>query len=151
LYDGIQGMEIMECLRKGWTDSRGMKHKPHPDAETYYFQLVSNACIDDCRFAELIVYMPYKSELAQIRQLAERSETPEKYYWLTKADDEDLPYLIDGGYYKNLNIIRFAVPETDKEFLTGRVREAGKLLVPRPVHALIAEYKPKDEIILVTE
>ncbi len=40
-----------------------------------------------------------------------------------------MPYLIEGGHYKNLNIIRFEVSEEDKKALTERVIKAGKMLI----------------------
>lgn len=105
----------------------------HKSGEQYYWQLVSNACISDCNFAELIVYCPYKSELSDIRKLAnEASGEGDKFKFLNYAYDENLPYLLDGGYYSNVNIIRFQIPEADKILLTNTVIEAGKLLITKP-------------------
>lgn len=104
----------------------------HQQGEKYYWQLVSNAIISNCKYAELIVYMPYKSELQEVRELA--GQAPEdslyKFFWIANANDEELPHLIDGGYYKNLYTIRFEVPEADKDFLIKRVMEAGRKLQP---------------------
>jgi hypothetical protein len=104
----------------------------HKDGEKYYWQLVSNAVINDCKFAELIVYMPYKSELDEIRELAQMmpQEHLYKFFWIANGNDEELPHLLENGHYKNINIIRFEVNKEDKEFLTERVLEAGKLLQP---------------------
>ena len=106
----------------------------HKDGEKYYWQLVSNAIINNAKYAELIVYMPYKTELADIRELANNYDGPNqnRFAWINYAEDIELPYLNDDGYYKNLNIIRFEVPYEDKEFLTKRVLEAQKLLTPLP-------------------
>jgi hypothetical protein len=52
-----------------------------------------------------------------------------KIAWINWSEDNDLPFLVEGGHYKNLNIIRFEVPEFDKKLLTERVKEAGKLLI----------------------
>lgn len=102
----------------------------HKDGEKYYWQLVSNACINDCQWAELIVYCPYQSELATIREMAANIDGDQnKIAWINWSTDDDLPYLIKGGYYKNLHIIRFEVPQTDKDLLTTKVLEAGKLLI----------------------
>jgi hypothetical protein len=104
----------------------------HKDGEKYYWQLVSNAIINDCKFAELIVYMPYKKELDEIRELAQNmpQEYLYKFFWIANGNDEELPHLLENGHYKNINIIRFEVPQSDKDFLTERVLEAGKLLQP---------------------
>lgn len=104
----------------------------HKDGEKYYWQLVSNACISNCEFAELIVYCPYKSELSDIREMANSiiGQDADKFKFLNYAYDENLPYLLDSGFYKNINIIRFQVPQADKDLLTATVIEAGKLLNP---------------------
>jgi hypothetical protein len=120
LYKGLEGLAAMNAIRKS-----------HKDGEKFYWQLVSNAILKDYRFAELIVYMPYKSELPEVVQMAHNvpAEHLSRHYWIAMAQEDDLPYLVDGGYYKNLNVVRFEVPQEDKDFLTGRVLEAGKLLI----------------------
>lgn len=115
LYDGLAGMDAINKIRD-----------THKDGDKYYWQLVSNAILTKKKFAELIVYCPYKSELETIRATAEGDK---RLYWIWAATDDELPYLIEGGYYKNINIIRFEVPEEDKELLTSRVIESGKLLI----------------------
>lgn len=103
----------------------------HKDGEKYYWQLVSNAILTDSKYAELIVYCPYKSELDAIRDYVNNYDgDANKVAWIHWSADNELPYLIDGGYYKNLNIIRFEVKEEDKEFLKERVYKAGQLLIP---------------------
>lgn len=106
----------------------------HKDGNKYYWQLVSNACILNKKFAELIVYMPYQSELEAIKLLAQNvpGDQLSRYYWISMAGPDDLPYLIEGGYYKNINIIRFEVPEEDKKLLTDRVKQAGAMLIDAP-------------------
>lgn len=112
--------------------------KNHKDGEKYYWQLVSNACIKDAQFAELIIYVPYKSELETIREMAANYDGDQnKIAWINWASDDELPYLIDGGHYKNLNIIRFEVPQADKDFLTKRVIELSKFLELWPETKLI--------------
>jgi hypothetical protein len=104
----------------------------HKEGDKYYFQLVSNAIIHDKAFGELIIFCPFKSELQKLRDLAQNWDGADqyKYSWIYNASDEEMPYLIDGGFYKNINVIRFEIPQADKDFLTKRVKEAGKLLTP---------------------
>lgn len=105
----------------------------HKDGNKYFFQIVSNACITGSKYGELIVYVPYKSELEAIRELASSAgESGEYTKWVYYASDEQLPHLIDGGYYKDLNIIQFEIKQQDKDFLTDRVLSGGKLLTPWP-------------------
>jgi hypothetical protein len=102
----------------------------HRDGEKYYWQLVSNAILTGAKYAELIVYVPYQSELQSIRDYAANLDGDQRgYYWLSGATDDELPYLIEGGLYKNINIIRFEIPESDKRALTGRVRVASERLI----------------------
>lgn len=117
LYRGLTGMDAMNAVRE-----------EHEDGETYYQQIVSNACIKKNGFGELIIYVPYLSELNAIRTMARHHEQAGKFKWVDYASDDELPYLIDGGYYKNLNVIRFEIPNEDKELLTMRVEQAGGLL-----------------------
>jgi hypothetical protein len=95
----------------------------HKDGEKYYWQLVSNSILRGVEYAELIVYCPYKSELSEIRESCEEYlGDPKEVNWIAYANDEDLPYILDGGYYKNINVIRFKVPEVDKIALTTKVK-----------------------------
>lgn len=119
LYDGLVGKEAIEAICEN-----------HTDGDKYFWQLVSNAEIYDCKYAELIVFMPYKSELNAIRDLANHPNfAGMEYQWIRKSDDEQLPYLLDGGFYKNLNIIRWEVERADRDYLKLIVFEASKLLI----------------------
>lgn len=95
-----------------------------------YWQLVSNAIINEVPNAEAITFMPYQSELDEIRQLAEDYDGSDqwKYRFIAEVPDCELPYLPDGGYYKNLNTFEFEVPQEDRDALTARVVESIKLL-----------------------
>jgi hypothetical protein len=115
IYDGFNGMEAMNKIRE-----------THKDGEKYFWQLISNACITDSDFTELIVYAPYESELEEIKRSAEGVDG---CMWIQFATENELPFLKDGGYYKNLNIIRFEVSQEDKDFLTERVKLAGSMLI----------------------
>lgn len=118
LYQGLDGIHAMTAIRE-----------THKDGEKYYWQLVSNAILKNAPYAELIVYMPFYSELPAIRSAAEGNKGA---YWIWGASDDELPNLVEGGYYKNLNVIRFEVPQEDKDYLTERVMAAGKLLINQP-------------------
>lgn len=128
LYDGLEGMDAMNAIRFGYTDKNGVKHDKHKEGETYYQQLVSNATIAKAKFAELIVFMPYFSQIDEIRNLANGNDGA---MWVAFAKVDELPFLPDGGFYKNINIIRFEVPQEDKEFLTECIVTSSKLLTPR--------------------
>lgn len=119
MVDCLSAANPIEALREN-----------HSDGEKFYWQLVSNAILTGAKFAELIIYCPYKNELEEIRELARNADegVQSKFYWVHAASDDELPFLIEGGYYKNLNIIRFEVPQADKALLTERVALAGKEL-----------------------
>ena len=129
LYDGLTDIECINAVRNGYTDKNGREHDKHKDGEKYYWQLVSNAILTACKYAELIVYVPYFHELEAIRDIV-RADKSERNIgaWINFVDESELPYLIEGEFYKNLNIIRFEVPESDKLLLTSKVEQAGKLL-----------------------
>lgn len=118
LYVGLEGMDAINAVRDH-----------HEDGDTYYWQIVSNACIKGYEYGELIVYMPYLDELIEIKEMARRDQSG-KYKWIDYAEFDELPYILRNGYYRNLNVIRFRIPQEDKDLLTMRVEAAGKLLIP---------------------
>lgn len=90
-------------------------------SEEYYWQLVSNAILTGKDEAELIVFCPFKKDLNEIRLMA--MDNP-SYRFIEYLEDHEMPYLIEGQYYTDLNILRFEVPQSDKEALTERVEMA---------------------------
>lgn len=104
---------------------KGVEHLKNGDPEKYW-QLVSSACILGFDLIEAIVYMPYESELLEIRESAEQYDNFDKYKYrfIAEVSKSELAYLPDGGHYKNLNVFRFEVPKEDKEFLTERITKA---------------------------
>lgn len=114
-YNGIVAMDIIRST--------------HKEGEKYYWQLVSNAILINAKYAELIVYVPYQNELQSIRDLAQQMDELHRYYWVANSYDDDLPNLIEGGFYNNLNVIRFEIPQEDKDALTERVKLCGEQLI----------------------
>lgn len=128
IYSGLTGIDAINWIRDN-----------HESGDAYYWQLVANSMITGCTHAELVIYCPYERELTEIRLLADDApaEVASDFYWLQFAYDKELPYLIEGGYYKNINIIRFEVPETDKRTLEYAIEKAEQILNPQP-HVLLA-------------
>lgn len=124
---------LVEPLRLGLNGMDAINHirENHSDGEKYYWQLISNAIITGSDICQLIVYCPYLSELPKIRELA-REQPGYKYNWIINGSDEELPHIVDGGIYQNLNFIEFPVTLYDREILTDRVLAAEKLLIQRP-------------------
>jgi hypothetical protein len=100
-----------------------------------YWQLVSNAIINKVPNAEAISYMPYKSDLHLIREMADLYDEPDnwKYRFIAEGEDNTLAFLPNGGYYKDLNRFEFEVPQEDIELLTYRVQQAGEMLIKNKV------------------
>jgi hypothetical protein len=96
-----------------------------------YWQIVSNSIINQVTIGEAISYMPYRSELQVIRDMADSYYEPDhwNYRFIIEGEDNTLAYLPDGGYYKNLNRFEFEIPQEDIDLLTERVLMASKLLV----------------------
>jgi len=97
----------------------------------YYWQLVSNAILTDMNKAELIVYCPYQSELNDIRIMCDVKPANELYnhYWIANSNDSELPYLIEGKDYQNLNIFEFDILDSEKELLTNAIKEYSTQLI----------------------
>lgn len=101
-----------------------------------YWQIVSNCCISNMEIGEAISFMPYKSTLEDLRTKLNETDIldewdlgmPWKYRYIIEDELIDLPYIEEGGYFKELTKFRFVIPEEDIEYLTERVREAGVLI-----------------------
>jgi hypothetical protein len=128
LYNDLEGIDAMNALRNGYTDKTGLFQAAHADAEKYYWQIVSNSCIDDCTHGELIVYCPYESELSVIQAQAIQSGNPSAYF-IANGSQKSLPSIPDDGFYQNINIISFEIPQSDKDLLTETVKKASKYLI----------------------
>lgn len=115
--------ELIEACNEG-------KESLKNDFPEYWFQLVSNAIITNKDKAELIVYMPYESELEEIRDDASQYDgaEPWKYRFIAEVDKSELAYLPDESEYTNLNIFRFDITTDDKDELTNKVLKAYELL-----------------------
>lgn len=90
----------------------------------YYWQLVSNAILTGTDEAWLFVYCPYKSELESVRdgisQLDDMAAQTD-YQWIVFSRDDQLPWIPDDGYYKNLVSFSFKVPKEDILHLAEKV------------------------------
>lgn len=93
-----------------------------------YWQCISNAILCKVDKAEIIGYMPYKSELVEIIELITNSDflednglNPNDYYFMTTQSIETLPYLPDDSKMSNINQFEFEIPKEDILFLTQRV------------------------------
>ena len=124
-YEPKNFCEYVDCLSK---NDIALFRSEFPQQ---YWQLISNACILGMDFIEAIIYIPYFSELPEIRQSVldlDSEDDKKKYGFIAYASYNELPYIADGCAYKNLNIFRFKAPIEDKEFLKQRVILAGALL-----------------------
>ncbi len=107
-----------------------------------YYQNVSNAILlnangHNITHFEACIYIPYKSELEDIRKMADNfNGNQNAVAFLNWSSDAELPYINDNGYYKNLNIFRFPLIEEDMELVKSRVIEAGKYLTPHSAKAV---------------
>lgn len=129
-----QTLKSFCTLIDGWkTDGITGIRTFHRDGEKYYWQIVSNAILTGSDHGELIVYCPYLDEIDAIRDMAANYDGPDQHQfkWIAFAQDDELPYLLRGGYYKNLNVFQFPIPQPDKDFLKECVLKAGEKLVPR--------------------
>lgn len=93
-----------------------------------FWQLVSNSILNETNKAELCLYVPYKKELQAIRDEAKESGRDDLRWLAYNTEDDALPYLIEGGHYKNLTTFDFNILDADKQLLIDRVKIAIKLL-----------------------
>ena len=90
----------------------------------YYWQLISNAVLTGINTCELILFMPKRSMLDEIRKASQESG---KYYFHHKNDFE-MPWTSDESGVPTITKIKFEAPEEDKAELIYRVEEATKIL-----------------------
>lgn len=102
----------------------------HDDGDKFYWQIVSNAILTNSKYGELIVYCPYQQELSIIREMASNfdGEKQVRFLWIAQSFDDELPFVIDGGYYKNLYVMNFEIQDEDKTALQERIESASKEL-----------------------
>lgn len=111
-----------------------MSGNPHAikyDFPQVYWQVCSNAVLTGVDHAEVMSFMPYRSELSAIRDMVDDYEGDDlmRYKWIYDAEDHQLAFLADDSYYKNLNILEFEVPRDDRKALKDRMIEASILLL----------------------
>jgi len=128
-YEPKKFTEYVDCLTLATEQDSVAIFKENCPQE--YWQLLSNAILLDCENIEAIVYMPYYSELTEIRQSVldlDSEDDKKKYGFIAYSHYNELAWLADGSKYKNLNRFKFKAPQADKDFLTARVLSASKLL-----------------------
>jgi hypothetical protein len=102
----------------------------HDDGEKYYWQIVSNAVLLELEYhceiteGELVVYCPYQKDLIAVKAEAETWG----FQWIVFGADCELPYLIEGGYYQDINTLTFDIPKSDKDLLRTNIIKAQLLL-----------------------
>lgn len=129
--DGKRGMDYINAVRFGYTDRFGIKRKKHPKGEEYYWQLVSNMILSKSVFCELIVFMPFKDELENIKAMCEIESDVLKNIDTMRikfAKDGELPFLERGNFYVNLNIMEFTPPKEDVSHLTKCMKAVDEIM-----------------------
>lgn len=120
---------VTACMTK---DTEKIK-KEHPKE---YWQIVSNAEILNVNIGEAIIYMPYESEMEEIRELA----NDPLYYeplglegWQVRFIQEKsiakLATLPNDSSFANLNVFEFEIPKGDKDFLVSRYLKAEEIII----------------------
>lgn len=123
-YQPKRFAQYTDALVKG--DIQFLKDK-HPEE---YWQMVSNACIEQVPKAEGITFMPFESDMKDIRELAQNYEGADawKYRFIYEKENKELAVLPNEGFYNSLNTFEFEVPKDDMEFLEIRILEASFIL-----------------------
>jgi YqaJ-like viral recombinase domain len=106
--------------------------KEHPKE---YWQIISNATILDVKIGEALVYMPYESEMDEIRELANDPTYYEplglqawQVRFIQEKSNKELAVLPNNSKFLNLNVFEFEIPIDDKYFLIDRAVKANNLI-----------------------
>ena len=113
--------DVYDAAEKGWEALK-------KECDDIAWQLVSNAILNKLTEVELCLYVPYQKELSAIKEEASQPEVEHKFQWIQFAEDDELPYLIEGMHYINLSVFWFTIPNEDIIALTNNVIMATKLL-----------------------
>lgn len=103
-----------------------------------FWQLVSNAIINEVPVAESVAFMPSIEQLPAIAEYISQMDELEQLKYEFIYNDivnerlERLPYLPSNSDYKPINKFEFTVPEEDIEFLTKRVLLAESMISKEP-------------------
>lgn len=121
--------ELVDVLTRA-VETNDISHFRDHDDGKYYWQVTSNACIKGYDYIELTLYLPYESELRDIRMAAENwdGEDQFKYRWIYECDRSELAYQPDNSEYKNLYSFRFPLVLADAIMLEQNVIKAAKIL-----------------------
>ena len=109
--------DLIECT----TDEMLLKEFPE-----YFYQLIANSMIHNAKWCELIVYVPYLSELSDIRLGCKYDDDYNSIKWIEFAENYELPYIHPRSEYKDLNILRFEAKQEYKDALTERLLMANE-------------------------
>ena len=115
LYRGMDGIEAMRFIREN-----------HSEGESYYWQIVSNGILTGFDTAELIVFMPTRTQLTEIKEMLYHLDEVEqrRFYRIAMMDEDSLPHLHERAEYKPMNKVIFKIPEEDKQLLIERMTDA---------------------------
>ena len=98
----------------------------------YYWQLVSNAMLENTDFAQLFVFMPYYKELPALFDHfgdIDDYNLQKDIQWAIHAETNRVPHLPDNSDYTNFYSFRFEVPTKDKELLLSKITKAYDLII----------------------
>lgn len=97
----------------------------------YYWQCVTNSVVKNVDYAELIVFMPFESEMPAIIEyidLIDDFQLQKDIQWVLHEDIKRIPHIPDGCKYKNVNRFKFLVPAEDKAMVIEKTKLASYLL-----------------------
>jgi hypothetical protein len=141
--DGLKGPDVVTDIKSPWTLASFMavympifhtgKIKPEETTvsellkkskKEWYWQLISNSILTKRTVCELILFMPKRKLLEEIRAISQNSG---KYYFHNKTDFE-LPWTSENSEINTITKIQFEAPEADVQHLKERVQLAANLL-----------------------
>jgi hypothetical protein len=97
----------------------------------YFWQLISNAILTNSEQMQLIVYLPYDTTIPEIREMADNySEFDQyKYRFISECAIDELAYQPkERSSYQDLYTFTFEALQSDKDFLTEKVKKAIEVL-----------------------
>lgn len=108
---------ILECLTKGVEVLK--KNEPE-----IYWQITSNSAIMGKSKCMLVLFLPYESELEDVREYACNSQLPEewKYRFIYESSKSELPHQSDNSIFPNVIQYEWDIVTEDVKLIENKIK-----------------------------
>ena len=134
----IKGYEYKKyCAMTDVIMSKDIQELKNLNKGKEYWQIVSNAAITGVTIGAAVSFMPFEKDFEMVKHFlgqldgtkSHELELHEECSWIMFKEIKDVCLFPDEGYYNNLNVFEFDIPQEDIEAITNQVKECSKYLL----------------------